>query len=154
VPARANSIFLALMANNALTLEPPLGLFRQLVLERSGEHRDTLDLKRYGIMPVVELARVRCLATGEFRTGTRERLLAAAERREISRADADNLIDALDFIDGLRLEHQARQLRRGIEADNYLPPTEVSHLTRQNLKAAFSQIRVSQAALRNRFQAR
>jgi len=154
VPARANSIFLALMASNALTLEPPLGLFRQLVLERSGEHRDTLDLKRYGIMPVVELARVRCLATGEFRTGTRERLLAAAERREISRADADNLIDALDFIDGLRLEHQARQLRRGIEADNYLPPTEVSHLTRQNLKAAFSQIRVSQAALRNRFQAR
>lgn len=153
-PARANTIFLAMMAQNALTLEAPLGLFRQFVLERSGEHRDTLDLKKNGIMPIVEIARIRCLAAGEFRTGTRERLRAAAERGEMSRADADNLIDALDFIDNLRLEHQSRQLRRGIEVDNHLPPTEVSHLTRQNLKTAFKQIRVSQAALGNRFQSR
>ena len=70
----------------------------------------------------------------------------------VSRADdAANLVDALDFIEKLRLEHQGRQLRDGHGPDNHLAPDELSPLVRQNLKAAFAQVRVSQAAMLNRF---
>ena len=148
---RGNELFLALMAKNATTYQPPLGFFRQFVLERSGEHKNTLDLKKHGIMPIVEIARIRSLAAGAMRAGTRERLLAAADGGEIAEADAANLIDALDFIEKLRLEHQSRQMLEGGEPDNHLAPAELSPLARQNLKAAFSQIRVSQSALLNRF---
>ncbi len=148
---RGNELFLALMAKNATTYQPPLGFFRQFVLERSGEHKNTLDLKKHGIMPIVEIARIRALAAGVMRAGTRKRLLAAADGGEIAESDAANLIDALDFIEKLRLEHQSRQMLDGDEPDNRLAPAELSPLARQNLKAAFSQIRVSQSALLNRF---
>ena len=148
---RKNEIFLALMAKNAMSFQPPLGFFRQFVLEKSGEHKNTLDLKLHGIMPIVEIARIRSLAAGELRISTRNRLRAAAQAKEIGETDAANLIDALDFIEKLRIEHQSRQLQAGLEPDNHLAPDELSPLVRQNLKSAFSQVRVSQAALLNRF---
>ncbi len=149
--ARNNELFLSLMAKNAMNFQPPLGFFRQFVLERSGEHKNTLDLKLHGIMPIVEIARIRSLAAGELRISTRNRLHAAASAGEITETDAANLVDALDFIEQLRIEHQARQLQAGEQPDNHLAPSELSPLVRQNLKSAFSQVRVSQAALLNRF---
>ncbi|NND37805.1 MAG: cyclic nucleotide-binding/CBS domain-containing protein [Gammaproteobacteria bacterium] len=149
--ARKNEIFLALMAKNAMEYQPPLGFFRQFVLERSGEHKNTLDLKLHGIMPIVEIARIRSLAAGELRISTRNRLRAAAKAKEITEADAANLIDALDFIEKLRIEHQSRQLQAGRRPDNHLAPDALSPLVRQNLKSAFAQVRVSQSALLNRF---
>ncbi len=149
--ASENTIFLALMAKNAMSYQPPLGFFRQFVLEKSGDHKNTLDLKLHGIIPIVEIARIRSLAAGEVRVGTRNRLRAAARAGEISDSDAANLVDALDFIEQLRLEHQSRLLKSGKPPDNHLAPDELSPLVRQNLKAAFSQIRVSQSAMLNRF---
>jgi CBS domain-containing protein len=149
--ARKNEIFLALMAKNAMNYQPPLGFFRKFVLEKSGEHKNTLDLKLHGIMPIVEIARIRSLAAGELRISTRNRLLAAAKAGEITATDAANLIDALDFIEKLRIDHQSRQLQSGKAPDNHLSPKELSPLVRQNLKSAFSQVRVSQTALLNRF---
>lgn len=149
--ARKNELFLALMAKNAMSYQPPLGFFRQFVLEKSGEHKNTLDLKMHGIMPIVEIARVRSLAAGELRITTRNRLKAAADAGEITQADAASLRDALDFIEQLRVEHQSEQLKNRERADNHLAPERLSPLVRQNLKSAFSQIRVSQAALLNRF---
>jgi len=149
--ARRNEIFLALMAKNAMTFQPPLGIFRQFVLQKSGEHKNTLDIKLFGIMPIVEIARIRALAAGEMRITTRNRLRAAASAGEITEDDAANLIDALDFIEKLRMEHQSRQLHAGIRPDNYMSPEELSPLVRQNLKTAFAQVSVSQSALLNRF---
>ncbi len=149
--ARKNELFLALMAKNAMTFQPPLGFFRQFVLEKSGEHKNRLDLKLHGIMPIVEIARLRSLAAGELRITTRNRLKAAAAAGEISEDSAASLSDALDFIEQLRLEHQGRQLRAGESPDNFIAPAHLSPLVRQNLKSAFSQVRISQAALLNRF---
>ena len=38
--------FLAYLAKQAQRFEPPLGFFRDFVLEDSGAHRNTLDLDR------------------------------------------------------------------------------------------------------------
>jgi CBS domain-containing protein len=149
--AKRNEIFLALMARNAMNFQPPLGFFRTFVLQKSGEHKNTFDIKLHGIMPIVEIARIRALASGEVRITTRNRLHAAAKAGELTETDAANLIDALDFIEKLRMEHQNRQMHAGKKPDNHLSPGELSPLVRQNLKSAFSQVSVSQAALLNRF---
>lgn len=149
--AKRNELFLALMAKNAMNFQPPLGFFRQFVLEKSGEHKNTLDIKKHGIMPIVEIARIRALAAGKVRITTRNRLRAAAKAGEITESDAANLIDALDFIEKLRVEHQNRQLHAGKQPDNHLAPDELSSLVRHNLKSAFNQVSVSQSALLNRF---
>ncbi len=149
--SRNQQIFLALMARTALDYPPPLGFFRQFVLVRSGEHRNTLNLKINGIMPIVEIARIRALACGQMRVGTRNRLRACADAGELTREDANSLIDALDLLDSVRLQHQSAQLAAGRAPDNHLAPDDLSPLARQNLKAAFAQIRLSQNALANRF---
>ncbi len=103
--ARKNELFLALMAKNAMNFQPPLGFFRQFVLERSGEHKHTLDLKAQGIMPIVEIARIRSLAAGELRINTRNRLRAAALakfRRPMRRASSTHSISSRNCVSSTR----------------------------------------------------
>lgn len=143
--------FLASMARDALKLPVPLGFFRTFVLDRKGAHQNTLNIKLSGIMPIVEIARLRALACGELRIGTRNRLHACASAGELAPEDARSLIDALDFLDQLRLRHQSKQMASGVEPDNHLSPKALSPLARQNLKSAFTQIQISQNALATRF---
>ncbi|MCE8472317.1 DUF294 nucleotidyltransferase-like domain-containing protein, partial [Rhodovulum sulfidophilum] len=96
--ARRNSIFVAHMVSNSLKHTPPLGLLRGFALIRSGEHKDMVDLKLSGVVPVVDLGRVYALRGELMAVNTRERLEAAREAGVISKAGAHDLIDAYDFI--------------------------------------------------------
>ena len=150
---RANHIFIAYMAANALKHRPPLGFFRNFVLISGGDHDHCLDIKHRGTVPVVDLARVHALSAGIGQINTIERLEAAAEVKALSRDGAANLIDALELIGTLRMQHQAQQMRDGEKADNYLPPDELSPLERGHLKDAFSVIKTMQESLEQRHQA-
>ncbi|MBK1701968.1 DUF294 nucleotidyltransferase-like domain-containing protein [Thiococcus pfennigii] len=150
--SRANRIFIAYMTSNALKHRPPLGFFRNIVLIHGGEHDQTFDLKHRGIVPVIDLARVYALSAGIGAINTLERLRAAGETTALSRDGAANLIDALEFIGTLRVQHQARQLRRGQKADNYLSPDELSPLERGHLKDTFIFINTMQESLGQRYQ--
>lgn len=151
--SRANRIFIAYMAANALKNRPPLGFFRNIVLIHGGDHDHTFDIKHRGIVPIIDLARVYSLTVGIPETNTIERLQAAAERGALSKDGAANLVDALEFIGTLRIRHQAEQLRHGKKADNFLSPDELSPLERGHLKEAFLLINTMQESLGQRYQA-
>ncbi len=148
--ARKNSIFRAHMIANSLKHVPPLSLFQGFALIRSGEHRDTLDLKLNGVVPIVDLARVYALDGAIEAVNTRERLLAARQAGALSEHAAADLVDAFDLISRIRLEHQARQVREGKKPDNFLPPSTLSAMERKHLKDAFGVVKSSQASLRSR----
>jgi CBS domain-containing protein len=148
-----NRIFLAYMTANALKHRPPLGFFRNFVLIHGGEHDNTLDLKHRGIVPVIDLARVAALSAGIPEINTLERLREAGKVNALSRTGAANLEDAFELIGTLRTQHQARQIRAGQQADNYLRPEELSPLERSHLKDAFGVIDTVQEALGQRYQA-
>jgi CBS domain-containing protein len=150
--SKANRIFIAYMAANALKHRPPLGFFRNFVLIHGGEHDHTFDLKHRGIVPIIDLARIYALSSGIDETNTLERLRAAAQTDALSCEGAANLVDAAEFIGTLRMRHQARQLRRGEKADNFLSPDELSPLERGHLKDAFVFINTMQEALGQRYQ--
>lgn len=150
---RGNSIFLAYMASNALSHQPPLGFFRNFVLIRGGEHDQTFDLKHNGIIPIVDLARVYALASGLEAVNTRDRLAASTAGGEVSESGAMDLRDALGFIADVRLKHQARQLKAGGPANNFVSPEYLSDFERSHLKDAFAVVRTMQRALSQRFKA-
>jgi len=62
----------------------------------------------------------------------------------LSKPAAANLIDAIELLGMLRLEHQARQLELDQKPDNYLAPKEISRLEREHLKDAFKVIKTMQ----------
>ena len=149
---RGNRIFLAYMAGNALTHQPPLGFFRNFVLIKGGEHDHTLDLKHNGIVPIVDLARVYALAAGSESVNTLDRLDVVAEGGEVSEEGARDLQDALEFISAIRIEHQAKQIRAGEMAGNFMSPDDLSHFERNQLKDAFAVVRTMQNVLSQRYQ--
>jgi CBS domain-containing protein len=148
---RSNRIFLAFMVGNALLHRPPLSLFGGISTVRSGQHRDTIDLKHGGIVPVVDLARIYALAGGHEAVNTHDRLAIAAESQEITAQGAHDLRDALEFIAGLRIRHQAGQMTRGEAVDNFLALTELSHFERSQLKDAFGVVQTLQSVLATRY---
>jgi len=141
-----NTLFIAHLSKNALNLRPPLGFFRDFVLKQNGKHKNTLDLKHNGIAPVVDLARIYALSEGISAVNTIERIQQAAGTPSLTKASAENLIDAYEFLGMLRVEHQAKELMRGDSADNYLSPKEISKLEREHLKDAFKVIKMLQDA--------
>lgn len=149
---RGNTIFLAHMVGNALTHQPPLGLFKGLSTARSGEHKGTIDLKHTGVVPIVDLARVYALAGGHAEVNTHDRLLCAADGGDISAQSARDLRDALEFLADLRIQHQARQIAEGKEPDNFLDPENISNFERTQLKDAFAVVQTMQAVLEQRYQ--
>lgn len=151
--SQKNRIFIAYMAANALKHRPPLGFFRNFVLIRGGDHDQTFDIKHRGSVPIIDLARVYALSAGLTPINTVERLEAAAESHALSRNGSANLIDAYELIGTLRMRHQAEQIRRGEQADNFLSPEQLSPLERGHLKDAFRLIDTMQESLGQRYQA-
>lgn len=150
---RGNGLFLAHMVGNALGQRPPLGLFGQIKAQRGGAHPGTVDLKHGGIVPIIDLARIYALAGALEAVNTHDRLVAAADSGEVSPEAARDLRDTLEFIAGLRLAHQTRQVAVGLEPDNHLRLDELSSFERRMLKDAFGVVQKLQAVLAQRYQA-
>lgn len=145
--AAANSIFTAHMAANALTHATPLGLLRGVATIRSGEHRNTIDTKLNGVVPVVDLGRMYALQGQLDVVNTRARLEAALVAMIISQSGGRDLLDAYDLVAQSRLEHQANLIKQGKAPDNFLPPASLSDFERSHLRDAFVVIKTMQSAL-------
>ena len=145
--AAQNSIFVAHMIQNSLKHSPPLGLLRGFATLRSGEHRNHIDLKHSGVVPVTDLGRVYALIGQLTPVNTRARLQAAEGAGVISVSGARDLIAAYDMIAEMRLENQARLIRSGRKPDNFLAPADLSDFERSHLRDAFVVVRTMQSSI-------
>ncbi len=135
------------MLRLALAPKLPTGFRGNIVVESSGEHSGTFDIKHGGLLPVVDIARFGALKAGAKVTATIERLRAASELGAIEPAHARTLEEAYDLFTALRLEHQVQQLELGDEPNDYLDPEELSELTRRYLRDAFREVAAVQKSL-------
>jgi len=150
--ASESKIFRRFLAAESMGHRPPLGLFRQFVQEHDGKKSQGLNLKTRGVIPIVDLARVRALEGAISAVHTEERLRAAGEQGVMNERDADDLIHALRFIGNVRLRHQVALCDRGEKPNHLVDPDELSGLHRRYLRSAFGIVRTAQEALCNRYQ--
>lgn len=143
--------FLAFMAANAQQNKPPLGLFRRFVLEKHGAEHKTLDMKKRGIMPLTDVARVFALDAGTEVINTRDRLQAACQAGVITSEAAEDLIDSHDFLCTVRLQHQVKNIQAGLTANNHVNPDDLSSLERRHLKDAFELISTYQDVVTQKY---
>ncbi len=144
--AARNSIFVAHMVSNSLKHTPPLGLLRGFATLRSGEHKNHIDMKLNGVIPIVDLARIYALRGQLEVVNTRARLDAAHNAGQISQNGGRDLLDAYDLIAQTRLEHQATLIRAGGKPDNFMSPNVLSEFERSHLRDAFVVVRTMQSA--------
>jgi CBS domain-containing protein len=143
--------FLKDMAETSVLHETPLGFFKRLVVEKSGEHKNHLNLKVNGLMPLVDSIRTLALDQRIFETNTLDRISALVEKGILSHGEADDLRDAFNVIMLLRIRHHVSVINRGKEPDNYVNPEELSIIQRTMLKEAFKTIDKMQRMLGLRY---
>jgi CBS domain-containing protein len=112
-----------LMAEDAIELKPPLGIFGILGLHQG------VDLKTYGIYPIVNGTRVLSIDTGVWGiTNTKERLEALSANTTISNEMCHDLIESYGFLQDLRLRHHARAVLNQSPMNNLVPGKELSKI--------------------------
>lgn len=144
-----NQLFFAYLGADALKNPPPLGFFRQFLVESDGEHKDTFDLKGRALMPLIDAARILSLSKGiknVSNTISRYSKLAELEPQNapVYEACADAFAELLKFRteEGLKNENDGR----------YLNLSELSKLDKVKLKNDFQPINDIQEVIKNRFQ--
>lgn len=144
-----NQLFYAYLGTDALKNPPPLGFFRQFLVEDDGEHKDTFDIKSRALMPLIDAARLLILSQdikGINNTYQRYKKMAELEPQN---ADLfESCADAFSTLSHFRTEEGLANNSNG----RYLNLNELSKSDKVKLKNTFQPIREVQDAIKNRFQ--
>ena len=151
--AKKNNRFLACLARNAINRTPPLGFFKDFVMEKDGRHNNSINLKRRGTAPLADLIRVHALAIGSQSQNSFDRLEDIIEAGILPPSKGKDLQHAMEFISLVRIRHQALDIQSDQEADNNIEPENMSDFERRNLKDAFLVLSSAQNFLKFRYSA-
>jgi CBS domain-containing protein len=111
-----------------------------------------IDLKKLGIFPLVHGVRALALQYRVRALGTAARLRALIAAGRIDEALARDLIDAINFLIGLKLASNLRQMADGRTPDNGIRLAELGTLERQALKDSLAIVRRFKQWLGRRYQ--
>jgi CBS domain-containing protein len=146
--------FLHLMTENAMQRTPPIGFFRDFVVENNKEHPNTIDIKLSGVTLFVDAARVFALANGVTRGNTKQRLLIAGDLCKWPQSEVNAWVDAFSFLQSLRIRHQLETRRNGGHSHNRVNPYELNNLDRKFFLESLRQAGAMQKRLSSEFQQR
>jgi CBS domain-containing protein len=145
---QADRAFLSFFALNATRNPPPLSFFRNMVVERSGEHRDAFDIKARAMMPLADAARVLVYDLGiDIYGSTAERWHRIGETHEHLARLASEAGMAYEILMRIRA---LEGLRRG-SSGRYVHVKELNKLERQTLRNTFSVVKDVQLMLTSRY---
>jgi CBS domain-containing protein len=139
--------FFRRMTENALHFKPPLGFFRNFVVESKGKHRNSFDIKS-AMLPLVDLARIYALKSKIGETNTFERLHQVFYHEGLSWQDYQELEHAYGFLMQLRLYRQVSAiLDEKVPPDNYINPKKLTRIEQTISREIFVRIEKFQTKL-------
>jgi CBS domain-containing protein len=145
-----NPRFLSRLNRLSTRQPPPLGFLGQLVLEHDGQHKNELDLKRRGLVPLVDLVRFLAIQHQLRETNTLSRLDLLKQGGALPADMAGELAQGFQFLLTLRLRLEGEKIQAGEPVSYYLKPEALSVLDRQLLKETFKIIKQTQTYVRQK----
>lgn len=128
------------LTENALHFRPPLGFFRNFVVESKGKHQSKFDIKS-AMMPIVDFARIYALKNKIESTNTLDRLYELQLKGVLTPKEYEELNIAYSFLMQLRLARQITAILDEDQApDNYINPKKLTHIEQKMLKGIFTRI--------------
>ncbi len=139
------------MTENALYFKPPLGFFRNFVVESKGEHRNEFDIKG-AMMPIVDFARIFALKYKIPETNTQERLEQLFQLSVLTETEYEELDQSYSFLMQQRFLGQITDiLEEHTPPNNYINPKLLSSIEQTMLKEIFKKIEKFQSMLEFEF---
>ena len=135
------------LTENALFFTPPIGFFRNFLVESRGAHRDTFNIKA-AMQPVVDYARIYALKHKIEETNTFERINQLLSRKKISSQEHNELETAYSYLMQQRFVTQVKTaMEDNGQPDNYINPKHLSRIEQTMLKEIFKRIEKFQGKL-------
>jgi CBS domain-containing protein len=129
----------------------PLGLLGRFVTDRDGLHKGQLDVKKSGLIFVVEAIRILALQHNIRETGTLKRIAKLVEERVIHSNDGEYFESAYQVLLHYALKSQISKANRGEKIDTYIDPTILSPRDKETLKHAFKAVSTLQDLVASEF---
>jgi CBS domain-containing protein len=143
-----NKKFFAYLAADTLKNPPPLGFFRQFLLENDGEHKDTFNIKNRALEPLADAARLLALSQNILEiTNTYQRFRKLAELEPQNAELYDECGEAFNTLTRFRTEEGLVNNSNG----QYLSLNELSKSDKLKLKNCFQPINDLHDLIKNRF---
>jgi CBS domain-containing protein len=132
-----NLFFLKSLAEIIVSIPTPIGFFKHFIVEKTGKHRDRLNIKLYGFVPLITCIKILSLQHGLMETNTLERIENLTHHGVISSDHKESLEQAFETLLTLKLQNNIVDLDHGKEFANYVNPANLSLRQMQLLKEAF-----------------
>ena len=151
---KENPGFLPFLAVDAVRFKPPIGFFKDFIVEKTGEHRGEIDIKKGGIFPITQGIRALALEGKISERNTFERIRILKSLGILTTELARDLEESYRYLLSIRFRFQAKKIKEGKEPDNYINPQELSRTEKNTLKDVFRIIKEFQDFLYERYNLR
>lgn len=141
-------VFLNFLAKNALLNPPPLGFFRQFLVEQNGENKDQFDIKSRALMPLTDAARVLILSYNIKNANN-----TITRYQKLIEVDSKNKELYLSCIDSFKIlmRHRTKQGLKNKDTGRYVVLNDLSKSEKLKLKGCFVPIKAIQDLLRVKY---
>jgi CBS domain-containing protein len=129
----------------------PTGMFGRWITERKGEHRGEFDIKRSGLIFVVEGVRILALLHGIRETTTVKRIARLVDAGHINPDDAEYFEGAYRFLLHFALDAQVEKAVAEGHIDTYLNPNRLSSREKEMLRHAYKAVASLQELIASEF---
>ncbi|MCM2357723.1 MAG: DUF294 nucleotidyltransferase-like domain-containing protein [Geobacteraceae bacterium] len=148
---RLPSFFFPNMACHAVRFPPPLTIFGRIRVERSGENRGKVDIKKAGIFAITVGASLLTLEVGNIGGTTWDKLESLGKRGIVNAADLKTIEEAFTMLVRLRIQWQLRELATTGRATNHLDPRVMSDDERRQFRLALKGVSSFVRFMNNRY---
>ncbi len=141
-------IFLNFLGRNALKNPPPIGFFRQFLVENDGANKDQFDIKSRAIMPLVDAARLLTLSHQ-----IKDKNNTISRFKSLAKIEPQNQDLYLSCIDAFKilLQFRTQQGLKNNDSGRYVDLNNLSKSEKLKLKGCFKPITAIQELLNIRY---
>ena len=147
-----NPRFLQHMARAIISARPPVGKFFRRIRTLKTEQGRTINIKRRGLQPITDFARVLSLRRKYLdSSNTFDRLEYLLQTEPKLQSTIQDALDAYRHLNDIRLGHHLYDVSLGMPPNNWISVDKLSDTQHDMLKAAFGAIESIQAVLAQRY---
>ena len=129
--------FVGMLAEEVVDVPVPLGFFKNFLVEKNGEHKNGLNIKTFGLVPLVTCVKLLAWKENVADTNTLQRTSALVRKGTFKRDAAEFIEQAFETFLTLKIRNNLADWEQGREPSNYLEPASLSTRQKQLLKEAF-----------------
>ncbi|WP_305046287.1 putative nucleotidyltransferase substrate binding domain-containing protein [Geoalkalibacter sp.] len=146
-----NTLYLPYMARHVEGFRARIGMFGRILVERRGEGRGKVDIKKNGIFALTQGVSLLALELGIHSGTTWDKIDQLHKHGILSADDVETLDESFSYLMRLRISMQLHALAAGTTPTNYIDPLLMSTKERERLRSALKGVNSLMKILRVRY---